>query len=169
MVVHSTGEGLPYSRYLNYRTQGIAVILTIEYCTVVRRSCAGRETMANGNPYYSPKGTFSIVMSGHWKSFARVYFHHRAFLAENNVRFLCRGKKRAILPYRFEMHVTTTNTLCNLFFIVSIDVLKTTRNSNESVVPNAACAFNDGELLTLHVRCILYLAIVSARLHNSFS
>lgn len=63
-----------------------------------------------------------------------------------------------------ETHVTTTNTLHNLFFIVSIDVLKTTRNSNESVVPNAARAFNDGELLTLHVRCILYLAIVSARL-----
>jgi len=63
-----------------------------------------------------------------------------------------------------ETHVTITNTLRNLFFIVSIDVLKTTRNSNESVVSNVARAFNDGELLTLHVRCILYLAIVSARL-----
>jgi len=63
-----------------------------------------------------------------------------------------------------ERHVTITNMLRNLFFIVSIDVLKTTQNLNESVVPNAARAFNDGELLTFHVRCILYLAIVSARL-----
>lgn len=140
------------------------MILTIEYCTVVQRSCAGRETMANDNPYYSPKGTLSIVMSGHWTSPARVYFHrsnHRAFLAENNVRFYAKQKGRFAV---YETYVTTTNTLRNLFFIVSIDVLKTTQNSNESVVPNAARAFNDGELLTLHVRCILYLAIVSARL-----
>ena len=71
-----------------------------------------------------------------------------------------KGDSRNVI---YETHVTTTNTLRNLFFI-AIDVLKTTRNSNELVVPNAACAFNDGELLTLHVRCILYLAIVSARL-----
>lgn len=34
----SPKRGLAYSRYLSYRTRGIAVILTIEYCTVVRQS-----------------------------------------------------------------------------------------------------------------------------------
>jgi hypothetical protein len=45
-----------------------------------------------------------------------------------------------------EMYVTATNTLCDLFFIVSIDVSKTTWNSNKLVVSNVARAFNDREV-----------------------
>lgn len=134
-------EGPPYSRYLSYRTRGTAVILTIEYCSVVRRSCAGRETMADDNPYYSPKGTLSIVMLGHWASI----FAGR-FSPENNVRLCSSAAKKAVC----------TRSLCAkcraLFFMVSVDVWKSTRNPNKSSVPDATRVFNrNGELLTLYV------------------
>lgn len=71
MVVHSTEERErekpPYSTAseLSHTGDSLAVILIIEYRAVVRRSYAGRETIANDNPYYSPKGTLSIIMFGH--------------------------------------------------------------------------------------------------------
>lgn len=141
-------------RYLSYRTRGIAVILTIEYCSVVRwRSCASRETMANDNPYYySPKETLSMVMLGHWTRPGRVHFHARSNLSrlspENNARLRARGRKDDICtrsPARRARNARqrprNARSARSLFSIVSVDVLKSTRNPNESAVPNATRPF----------------------------
>lgn len=122
MAVHSTGEGPTLFTVLELSHAGdCSDSLTIEYCTGVRRSCAGRETMANDNPYYCPKGTLSIVMSGHWTSSARVYFHRSnrrvARFSQKIMSGFMPGKK-GDSRIAVRENVTTTNTLRNLFFIV---------------------------------------------------